>query len=401
MKFFWKSLKVAAIIAFVINTGVFSYFPRSTSEVRVDPVAELAVYRLGETLLHDAERQIARGVPYSPYDYFRDLTAVYNLADTLHVPVGLSNHTNTLQALSYQFIGEGKPFSYDDIDKARDDNFKPFLESRRLRSEPIDWKATSESIISWLFSQYLLGAFPALALFLCWMAHGEEKRLRIRNPLSLFLMVLVWPLPIAIVFRKWVRETGREYYARIELQRTKERFFTLLSQDEIAAAKRFAKSNLRLGEWRKELLAHGFSFHRSFALATAAFVFCVVVMNLGLARETTYAHSAAGRVMVVQGQSFGSIPHITPSGGTMSHDHSSCSMAIVENHSFQNHMESNIVFSSEPLTRPIWRSRKIFHIPVFQLVGRKITDLLTYWRKNERDYSWSAVRMRRLGLRAS
>ncbi len=386
MKFFWKFLKVTAIIAFVINTGIFSHFPRSTSEVKVDPVAELAVYRLGETLLHNAERQIARGVPYSPYDYFRDLTIVYNLADTLHVPVGLSNHTNTLQALSYQFIGEGKSFSYDDIDKARDNNFKPFLESRRLRSEPVDWKATSESIVSWLLRQYLLGIFPALALFLCWMVHGTEKRLRVRNPLSLFLMVLMWPLPIAIIFRKWVKETSREYYARIELQRTKERFFTLLSQDEIAAAKRFAESNLRLGEWRRELLAHGFSFHRSFALATVAFVFCVVATNLGSAQETADTYSATGKAMMVQGQSSGGIPYITPSGHTMSHDYSPCSVAIVENHGFRNYVEPTIVSGPESSRCPIWRSRKIFHIPVFQLVGREITTLLTNNRNNNENF---------------
>ena len=304
-------LKVAVILFFIWNTGIFEKFARVASEetkFRNDPAANAKVVKLCEERYQIAIAKIERGEVYSPYDYFRDLGDIYAMEDSFKVSVGYyARHgVNDLQALSMRFLNS-KQCSYDDIEKARE-TFKGHKYDRiRDEANNTAWATVwSESLRPWLMSQYLKGLPLACILLLLWIGEGNDRKKRffLRSPISFLFSLVCYPLIFTLVFIQWIRNAGRSVYAEVELRRTKDAFLAILSHDELAAIKRFSESRLALGVWRKRLQSREYTVRRSFALGFASFVICFVVLgpHQAFAKERgTQEHT----VVVIQGSSGG------------------------------------------------------------------------------------------------
>ncbi|MFA6407662.1 MAG: hypothetical protein WCV80_03090 [Candidatus Paceibacterota bacterium] len=309
-------LKVAVILFFVWNTGIFEKFARVASEeskFRNDPVANAKVVALCEERYQIAIAKVERGEVYSPYDYFRDLGDVYAMEDSFQVNVGYyARHgMNDLQALSMRFLNN-KQCSYDDVEKARE-TFKGHKYDRiRNEAKNTAWATVwSEALRPWLVSQYLKGLPLACILLLLWIGEGNERKKRffLRSPISFLFSLVCYPLIFVIVFIQWVRSAGRSVYAEVELRRTKDAFLAVLSHDELDAIKRFAESRFTWSSWRERLQSRGFVARRSFALGFISFVVCFVVLgpHQAFAKENGTNGTRERHVVIVAGGSSGGI----------------------------------------------------------------------------------------------
>jgi hypothetical protein len=272
------------------NTGIFSGMARVISEEQKnqsDPALIREVNKLSLYQFEGAKAKIASGKIYSPEDYFKDLGQIYYLEDSLGLPRGAGglwgSHIIQLQDLSLQSVRNGR-FTWSDVDIAA----KEFRESMGdfYRNDAMrDLKGASredaenaiKTVLTWMMSQYAKGIPLAFIFLLTWLYSEERKkeRFRLNSPISFLICLFLYPLIFSITLKRWLKTIGWEFYAEVELRRTKEKFLSMLSDDEIKAIKKFAESRLSLNAWKKELLGKGLTFKRSFALAMLAALICL------------------------------------------------------------------------------------------------------------------------------
>jgi len=209
-----------------------------------------------------AEERIARakakGDNYSPADYFADLADLDSLAK-LHkvmipnsavtqLQVLLNSNTAGLQPV---FSGEKKKsyrFTIADLERARDSyqtKINPLTDARGKFS----WTEVGEKS----FNFYLSCLPLAFVLYLLWW-YEDDKRKRFRLTIANFLKfvgaVVGYPLVIGLVFMRWTGRQGASYYAETQVRRTKEKFFSVLSDEEVLAIEQFAKSKTERQNFR-------------------------------------------------------------------------------------------------------------------------------------------------------
>ena len=374
------SLKVAVILFFIGNTGIFNEMPKFTSdERRNDPAANAAVMRLCEERYVAATAKVERGEAYSPYDYFRDLNDIYRMEDSLKVNVGYyARHgINDLQALSMRFLDE-KRFTYDDVEKARESFKDGRIGALRNDAKNTPWATVwRETLAPWLLRQYLEGFPFAAILLLIWIWEGNERRKKffLRSPVSFIFSLLVYPLVFTLVLIRWVRNEGRSVYAEVELRRTKDAFLAILSGDELEAIRRFAEGRRSLGSWRKKLERRGLVAQRSFALGFSSFALCFAVLgpHQAFAHERTTLERHA---IVIQGSS-GGIECQTDTDDGNQHNH----------FAFEH---GGLTFVMEGMFRTCrerahtvcegWM-RDVEHIPVSRLIRRLINESTNFFSK--------------------
>lgn len=248
----------------------------------------------------------------------------------------------------------------------------------------MDWPRVGMDLLSWLFLQYVRGFLPALVLFLVWIGRGDEwgeKKLRLRSPISFTLSLLIYPAVIGIVLRRWFKVTGRGLYAGVELHRTKEKFLTMLSDDEIAAVKCFAKSNLKLDEWKKQLLGEGRTFKRSFALGAISLVVCFVVYGPTRSYTEQKVPKAAYSISIMNGSAGGLERTSFVSQDTTA---PSSSFAILED-DIVWFVQTIRVVLEERVEALFGCMKNVEHIPISRLTNLFINDLLTRKEKGEHE----------------
>lgn len=375
-------LKVAVILFFIGNTGIFNEMPKFASdERRNDPTANAAVMRLCEERYVAATAQVEAGGVYSPYDYFRDLNDIYRMEDSLKVNVGYyARHgVNDLQALSMRFLDE-KRFTYDDVEKARESFKDGRIGALRDDAKNTSWATVwRETLSPWLIRQYFEGLPFACILLLIWIGEGSDRKKKffVRSPASLVFSLLLYPLVFALVFAKWVRNAGRSVYAEVELRRTKDAFLAILSSDELEAIRKFAESRLTRSAWRRKLERRGLVARRSFALGFASFALCFVVLG----PQQAFAHERGTlerHTIVIQGSSGGlECPADTDDGDQHNH------------YAFEH---EGLTFETEGMFRTCMEHaqtvcegwmRDVEHIPVSRLTGfrKSLTNLLTIFKE--------------------
>jgi hypothetical protein len=185
---------------------------------------------------------LAKGNPnYNAYDYFNDLAEVYRLQNKYSGgPSGLSE-INELQRLS-------RPHSsLKDIEKARD----KFTAEFRPESRP-EPAITMPEILHWLAGAYLYLLPWAALIFLVWIFESEKKNF-LKNPLSLLLCLTAYPVVLSWILIKWSKDSGQQILTEAEIRRTKEKFFTLLSEDELHSFRLFAANRIKLRSVRRQL----------------------------------------------------------------------------------------------------------------------------------------------------
>jgi len=157
-------------------------------------------------------------------------------------------------------------------------------------------------VAAWFLGSYLKYMPFALTLYLLWIREGARTRrvhpwgededgeeddgwrerasARAGNIGSLGIALIFYPVIIGWTWKRAMSEAARDHAARVEIRRSKERLFALLSEDELAYAKRLARKGLSLLEVRKELEAAGYTPQHRFAPALAATLLISLVGSL-------------------------------------------------------------------------------------------------------------------------
>ncbi len=392
MKIFGVLIKILVVLLFLANTGIFKEFARAASEERKyknDLESNRMVMELCEKLYVAATLKVNNGETYSPYDYFRDLSAIYQLEDSLGTNVGfLAPHgVSDLQMISMKFIN-GKQFSYADVEKARVTIFKNrgdlardrFFQEAEKRTWPVIWR---ESLSPWITYQYLAGLPLALIWLLFWIWEGKKdgERFSLKNPFAFIFSLAIYPLFFTLVFMRWARNTSRGMYAEIELRRTKEKFLAVLSNDELAAIKKFAKSKFELIVWQENLKDRGLTIRHSFIFGVASFAVCLMVLgpNQAWAKEKLDVSSRLEILTINQ------VNEIDWNSGDGKDDGFFVNSAILP--AVSSLFVKNGYFSSEYKSAGCagWL-KNIDHVPVSRLVKLgKLTNFLTNLKETENE----------------
>ena len=147
-------------------------------------------------------------------------------------------------------------YSNKDVDLARN-TFKektdPGSGAREALKLDMAKKTFWPSVTSWLWHFYLINLPLAFMLFMLWW-YKEKKDFKISNPFSFIIALVFYPIIIGLVIYEALSEKSRYYLAEAELRRTKSKMFSILSKNELADIRRFAKSRgLTLDDWRNYL----------------------------------------------------------------------------------------------------------------------------------------------------
>lgn len=263
---------------FLYNIGIieiFKHFPHEKGEpanIENDNTFQKFVWEK----LKQAQ---TKGSEYSPECYFSDYAEIMQKKHEL--PGSLLNMIviNGMMSISSTNVCHGR-WSVKDVDIARE-KYKKIVDPQWKNREDFEketakkgyWSKTGKKIIAfllpWLLSVYLKNLPLAFVLFLIWW-YKEYKTFRVKNPISFAISVLIHPYLIGKLIREKFKEGFYSLCAEVQLRKTKEKFFTLLSRDEISEIRRFAKSNFGRHLLIKRLRRNGLEVRRSFATALLA-----------------------------------------------------------------------------------------------------------------------------------
>ncbi len=223
-------------------------------------------------LIEKERRAKALGKDYSPTHYFSDLTEIklrekandfdrralgqvnMSIQNMLHLfhenvrnarkditPQGYDELMAELDAARSKHL-----YTLDPVSQAKSDAYKAKMEA------PGYWRGQALNLMARLFRFYLKNMPLALILLFFWW-YQDHETWRIKNPGSFLLVLLFYPYFIIRKWRRQLREGGREFAMAIELKRRQADIFSLFSEDEMADIKRFAKSNLKIKDYKQYL----------------------------------------------------------------------------------------------------------------------------------------------------
>jgi hypothetical protein len=259
------------IKVYCISNGLINATDEQIAEYKI---ANETVHTYALHIVAQAKHKIANGQKYSADNYFSDLRNIYSVCDSI---VGLKNYCNQevtqLFDVSYSQQRQSHSFyTQDEIDSAREKYFKEdVLRERESATTPIDWLA----VLAWFVRCYLYSLPFAFILFLTWLyQESDYTKLQLRSPFSFAISLLMYPIVIGASIRKWWITSGRLLHAEVEIRRTREVFFSLLSKDEIATIKKFANSKLSLSDFKKGLSEQGLKPRHAY-LPVLLFTLCI------------------------------------------------------------------------------------------------------------------------------
>jgi hypothetical protein len=159
------------------------------------------------------------------------------------------------------------------------------------------WLSTLSNLLAWASRVYCKNFFLALTLLLTWL-YQKEETLRFKNPLSFLICLLAYPI---LIPRVWLRKLDvhtREFALAVEFKRRDRDLFSLISENEWEDIKRFAKSNLKISDYRKYLDNQG--MERRHALATAMIAIIILMITcVSLPIQATQCQSSSPGVCLI------------------------------------------------------------------------------------------------------
>jgi len=284
-------IKFMLILAFIFNmigwTGfktIVNSLPPLTEDSKFSREEELRrknlVWHYAGDLVKVAQERCAYEKIYSPYDYFHDLKLIYLKEKELEVKsFNIHTEINKLQALANKSLKRG--YTENDIGKARED-YKEFIEpghesreKAREHLQQIGWYG----ILNWFLWLYLKTLPLVFILYFLWAKEelGYYERFLIPKPFGFAVLLLLYPFVIGFYICCWFKNNGRHIYAEAELRRSK-RLFAYLSEEDQERIRQFAKTNLSLSYWRRQLTELGLKPRHSLTsalLVTLIFVFVI------------------------------------------------------------------------------------------------------------------------------
>jgi hypothetical protein len=325
LRYIWEDetwiIKLFLLIVFAFNLGlpqgcfrvaVEDFKKTGSAENRFQEEFKLRQFIMKKVDL--AQQKMASGDFYSPYDYFQDLADYYAKQKELKISNGFSPEINRLMDFVQSSINRG-PFTNRDIEKARE-QYKEFIDPGRVPREEIrkivkalGWRG----VLVWFFWLYFYTLPLIFFLYLIWMrderrASGDYGPFKFPKPLRFLALLVGYPLVFGYYMIRWWFVTSREAIAEAELRRTN-RLFAYISEENLERIKGFAKSNLSLSEWRRQLREMGLKPRHTLASAlmvTLMFMFFIRPAEAGAKKMKNYA----GSIALEQIESFQNLPRM-------------------------------------------------------------------------------------------
>lgn len=311
------SFKIIFWVVFFYHLGIFKFIASSKPDPN-NPYNENIVEKSGsreEQAVLDAQmfglynkkvelakEKVSKGGIYTPTDYFTDMRDI-NL---------FRREKGVLQRPFYAELQDlmQKGFNQNEsliktMDAAREIAVpgSVYYDNRKAA-----FKTNWAPIRNWWLNLYLTILPWAFILFLIWGYEGSDlKKIRVKNPLNFLLSLALYPLVIFIAVRAWWINIGRHVAASVEVRRTKEKMFSLFSQDEIALVKQFAKSRISLKEFR---VLHGKSLQHGFTIALVFTIFLYCVPRVSYSQEilviqvNTFSLSSVSMQVSIRGSTY-------------------------------------------------------------------------------------------------
>jgi hypothetical protein len=262
--------KLTLAIFFLYNIGLFSLIG-SIEESIPPPIKEERERLLDhQYLIEKMEKARAMGSQYGPEEYFSDLTDI-RLKEKANdfdrsVVVRINTTINEMQKVfsvneraSRKISRESENDFFARIDSARNlfyQQVEPELLEATKKSEEISgWMFLLEvlrSIWHWFIGFYLKNLPLAIILLWLWL-YQKTKSLRINNPVSFFICILLYPIVIIQTWRKMLDYNARIFFMSIELKSRGKDLFSLISENELIEIKSFARDKIKLSQYRAHL----------------------------------------------------------------------------------------------------------------------------------------------------
>lgn len=251
----------------------------------------------------------ALGPNYLAEEYFSDLTAIrlkeknndFDRSAVLAVNNTLTELMGTFTRNLSNLRGHSSDQAYRDallkLEDARSrsqETLEPGSSRREQElqtqmDKPGYWHAKLVSLLSWLSNFYLKNFFLALSLLWLWW-YQEKNSLRIKNPFSFLICLLLYPLTIGRVWYKLSRDNFRALALQIEFRRRQTDIFALISENELADIRRFANSRLKLRDYRHYLDQRGLYRYQSLLPALAVTLLFLIVTPITKAQTKVDAN---------------------------------------------------------------------------------------------------------------
>jgi hypothetical protein len=253
-KFILRFLKLAIFFVFLWNTGVIQLIYET--QKNKPPEKELtwqeqrtlaqSVQKFWSEKYRLAQAKDRQGAKYSPYDYFADMTEFH--LKFKGISAGVNYDISSCQSLMNSELGQNRRYSYDDLTLARDKYYLAIGQADQVsgNQKQIDWRVPATKVLYWMINMYWHNLIFVLFLFVLWDAQRRGK-LVIKNPLSIIINTILHPLTLSIIFFQYMSTKIMES----EFRRTKDKFLTVLSEDEL----QFVQTVIRRGFSRKEFKA--------------------------------------------------------------------------------------------------------------------------------------------------
>lgn len=289
------TVKVILAIIFLYNIGLFSFISKLPKERQAPEKLDRGKEN-NEYLNKKIENATNLGGDYGPEEYFSDLTEI-NLKEKSndfdrYAVIYVNYTTNILLAKFNENVTRHRKLD----SKVENDNFMKRLSAAQQkclniidpeaqkRSIEFETKSVSLSFwveillgfLSWFLKCYWLN-FP-LALILLWLWWYEDKnKLSISNPLSFLICLILYPIIIVRVWVLSIRNGARMFAMNVDFRRRQVNIFSLISSDELADIKRFAKSDLKISDYKKYLDNRSLVYrHALVPIAMVTFILLIV-----------------------------------------------------------------------------------------------------------------------------
>jgi len=278
-KFLLLAIKIVLAGLFLYNIHLFSFVVKSfhEAEQKAPPPFKADGGQEDFKYLNEKLRKAkALGPNYLAEEYFSDLTAIklkekkndFDRSTILSI-----NHTITglLTAFNRNLMnlrGHDSDQAYKQelarLDSARNRSQEILEPGSTKRERDIDikmrqpgyWPSVLASLFVWLGHFYLENFLLAFSLLWLWW-YQEKASLRIKNPLSFLICLLLYPLTIGRVWYKLSRDNFRTLALKVEFRRRQTDLFSLISEDELADIRLFARSHLKIRDYRRYLDERG------------------------------------------------------------------------------------------------------------------------------------------------
>lgn len=228
------------------------------------------------------DEQTKSGDRYRYDEYLADLARFYNKEFSLgfnRATISSSLNFSRVMGLTEKGVTESdKKIAYD-IYYAICGEHLPLTEDSRI---------SNEETVRWWRNAYLQNLLYAGLLYLFWLLIDAKASKYIRrNPLSSLFALTIYPIVLCFLIYEKFREKARRIDAEIDYRRTKDKFFSILSRDEIGRIQTFVHSGKKLWEWNEELKSEGRVFKHSFFTVFLFTIFCsFFVQNLSAHSKT-------------------------------------------------------------------------------------------------------------------